>query len=97
MDFKWTEGDKILLDKTIFTKLTSSTGVLPGALLSTQFKANATGTATDTNDYILYNTTNKTLYYDADGSGGVYGKVAFATLAGTSETNLIASDFTVIA
>ena len=91
MDFSWSQGDKFNLDNDIFTKL-----VYTGTLLTTQFKANATGTAADSNDYILYSTTSKTLYYDADGSGAG-AKVAFATLAGTSQTNLLNTDFTVVA
>ncbi|MDD4949229.1 hypothetical protein, partial [Sulfuricurvum sp.] len=52
-----------------------------GALNTAFLKANATGTATDANDYILYNTTTGTLSYDADGNGATVA-VQFATLTG---------------
>ena len=90
-DFHYSDGDHFLLDKDIFTRLTYT-----GVLLAENFASNNVGNAVDSNDYILYSTTNKTLYYDADGNGtGV--KVAFAALSGTSETDLLNIDFTVVA
>ena len=90
-DFKYSEGDKFQLDNDIFTQLNYT-----GTLNSFNFRSSATGTAADSNDYILYNTTNKTLWYDADGNGGG-AATQFATLSGTSETNLWNIDFNVVA
>lgn len=57
------------------------------------FRASTTGTATDNNDYILYNTTTGALLYDADGSGsGV--ATQFATL--TTQPTITANDFAVV-
>lgn len=89
-DFIFTQGDKFNLDNDIFTKL-----AYVGTLRATQFRANLAGNAVDSNDYILYSTIGKTLYYDADGSGAG-AKIAFATLAGTSETSLNYSHFAVV-
>ena len=53
----------------------------PGTMLSGYFKANTTGTATDSNDRILYDTDDGLLYYDADGNGAG-ARVRFAELDG---------------
>jgi len=50
--------------------------------------------ATDANDYLIYNTFTKALYYDADGSGLNYAPIQFATL--TNVATVSASDFVVI-
>ena len=50
--------------------------------------------AADANDYILFDTTSGTLYYDADGSGAG-GRIAFARLNGLNGT-LDTSDFTTV-
>jgi len=41
---------------------------------------NATGSITSPGQRFAYNTTDSTLYYDLDGSGGAYDKHAVATL-----------------
>ena len=83
------KDDTINLENAIFTKLTAT-----GLLNSANYKANSTGSATDTNDFILYNTTNGNLSYDADGNGaGV--AVTFAILA-NKPTDLSYLDFVVI-
>jgi Ca2+-binding RTX toxin-like protein len=56
--------DKVQLENAIYTKLATT-----GTLSSAYFAANASGTAMDANDYVLYNTTTGKLSYDADGSG----------------------------
>jgi Ca2+-binding RTX toxin-like protein len=56
--------DKISLDNGIFNQLVDE-----GVLSSVNFSANATGTASDANDYVLYNTSTGALLYDADGNG----------------------------
>jgi Ca2+-binding RTX toxin-like protein len=56
--------DRIELENSVFAKLTT-TGVLSASF----FRANTTATASDSNDYLLYDTNDYLLYYDADGSG----------------------------
>ncbi|MDC7710547.1 calcium-binding protein [Vogesella indigofera] len=58
--------DTIQLENSIFTKFgTTMTGTINAAF----FRANTTGLATDSNDYIVYETDTGKLFYDADGSG----------------------------
>ncbi len=64
--------------------------VLAGGITNANVKANATGTATDANDYLVFNTTTKMLSYDADGNGAG-AAVNIATLTGVATLN--ASDF----
>lgn len=75
VDFTSTE-DMIRLDDDVFRNLATDVG---DNLLAGEFTANATGTATDANDRILYNQTNGALFYDADGSGPI-ARIKFATL-----------------
>lgn len=83
--------DKIHLDQTIFTALTST-----GTLAAGNFAANAGGNATDGNDYILYDTASGNLYYDADGTGAGE-KTLFATLTLTGVNGTVdAGDFAAI-
>ena len=63
--------DKIQLDPTIFSGLST--------IGSGNFVSAAGATALDTTDFLIFNTTNNFLYYDADGSG-VGTMVHFATL-----------------
>ena len=80
-------ADTIQLDNSVFT-------VLPvGPLAASAFKDVAVA-AKDASDRILYNSDTGNLYYDQDGSGGVYGAVKFATLTG--HPTLTAADFVVI-
>ena len=88
-DFNVTD-DTIQLENAIFTKLTTL-----GALATANFCANATGIATDSNDFICYNTTTGALSYDADGSG-VGASVAFAVLGTTVHPMLTAADFVIV-
>ena len=57
--------DAIVLENAIFKKFTGQNSVN-----AANFVANATGVAKDANDYLIYNTTNGKLFYDADGNGG---------------------------
>lgn len=57
---------------------------------SSMLRVNASGTAQDSNDYLVYNTTSKTLSYDADGNGAG-AAVNIAVLTGVS--TLSTSDF----
>ena len=81
-------ADKIALDRAVFTKLTTA-----GSLDAGNFVASATGKALDANDYVLFNTSNSTLWYDSDGNGSA-AAVQIATLTGIN--TLAASDFTLI-
>lgn len=50
--------------------------------------------AADPDDFIIYNTSDGKLYYDADGSGAVFAAIQFATL--TKKPLLDAGDFIVV-
>lgn len=60
---------------------------------ASMLRVNSTGTAQDANDYLVYNTTTKTLSYDADGNGSG-AKVDIAILTGVN--TLSASDFVIV-
>ena len=77
--------DKIVLDHDVFAKFSL------GEDVSDHFSA--TGRAVDGDDYLIYNSSTKTLFYDADGSGGS-AAVAFAVLTGVSSVS--ASDFLIM-
>jgi serralysin len=63
----WASGsDKVALDNSPMSALGATGNFASG---DARFKANSTGTATDTNDRVVYNTSTGSLYYDADGSG----------------------------
>lgn len=64
--------DHIQLDDAIFKAIGSS-------LSASEFVANASGTAQNSLQHIIYDTTDGHLYYDADGSGS-QASVHFATL-----------------
>jgi Ca2+-binding RTX toxin-like protein len=81
--------DKLQLSKTIFSKFTVAGGVSDENLLIT----NNSSQALDANDYLIFDATDGSLYYDKDGNGaGV--AVKFATLADLNGT-LTADDFIV--
>lgn len=65
--------DKIVLENAIFTSLAKK-----GGLPTANFAINNPG---DANDFIVYNTTNGILSYDADGNGAGAG-IPFVTLTG---------------
>ena len=89
-DFSVSQGDKIDLSAAIFTKLSVSIGVA-----ATQFKSGAgQTTASDADDYLIYNTTDGSLYYDSDGSGSA-AAVLFAVLS-NKPTDLSNTQFVVI-
>jgi VCBS repeat-containing protein len=79
-DFEANGVDLIHLDNAVFTQLTAT-----GTLSSANFASNAGGTATDGNDYIMFDTTTGNLYYDPDGNGGT-ARLLIATLAVTAGT-----------
>jgi len=60
---------------------------------ASMLRVNSTGTAQDSNDYLVYNTTTKTLSYDADGNGsGAAQNIAVLT----GVTTLSTSDFVIV-
>ncbi|WP_421590992.1 beta strand repeat-containing protein [Shinella sp. M27] len=68
-------NDTIRLENSIFNAIV---GV--GVLSAAQFTANASGTATDSNDRIIYETDTGKLFYDSNGKAAG-GSVQFATLS----------------
>ena len=63
----WASGvDKVALDNSPMSALGATGDFSAG---DARFKANATGTATDANDRVVYDTSTGRLYYDADGNG----------------------------
>lgn len=80
-------NDIIQLENSVFAKLTTT-----GALATANFVANATGTAIDANDYIIYETDSGKLLYDADGNGS--GTAVQFALLGASLA-IVASEFVV--
>ncbi|PSJ51068.1 hypothetical protein C7I84_27695 [Mesorhizobium ephedrae] len=80
--------DTIRLDDAVFAAIGA-----PGALLSGHFRANATGTAQDADDRIVYETDTGKLFYDADGNGAG-AAIHFATLTGLPA--ITAADFQVV-
>ena len=77
--------DKLQLDTNIFKSLANG-------LSSANILVTANGTAAlDLNDYLIFNSTSKKLYYDADGSGSSSTAIAFVQLDGIS--TLTTNDF----
>ncbi len=76
------------MENAIFTALTAV-----GTLSAAALKANATGTATDADDRIVYNTATGVLTYDFNGNiaGGI---TQFAVLS--TKPVISAADFVVI-
>lgn len=75
-DFSSIQGDKIALSTQLFRELN-------GHVDDSNFSANQTGLAVDADDRLIFDESTRTLYYDADGSGGD-AAVAFVTLTGVS-------------
>ena len=82
-------SDKIVLDAAVMTALGASGNFAAG---DARFAANSSGTAQDASDRIIFNTTTKQLFYDADGSGAG-AAVLIATLQ--SGATLAATDIAV--
>lgn len=84
-------SDELHLDDAAF----SAIGAMGSfAASDARFKANSSGTATDTNDRVVFNTSTGQLYYDADGSGSGAAAQLIATVqAGAS---VAAADIVVV-
>jgi Ca2+-binding RTX toxin-like protein len=81
-------ADTIRLSHTIFSSIAGT-----GTLSAAQFAANASGTAQDASDRIIYETDTGKLFYDSNGSAAG-GAVQFATIApGLALTN---ADFKIV-
>ncbi|RJG40803.1 calcium-binding protein [Mesorhizobium sp. DCY119] len=80
--------DTIRLENGIFTALVGT-----GTPTAAQFVKNASGTATDANDRIIYETDTGKLFYDSNGSAAG-GQVQFAKLA--AGLALTSSDFFIV-
>ena len=81
--------DQLVLDGSVMNALGATGNFAAG---DARFKANSTGTATDASDRVLYNTTTRQLFYDADGNSSG-SKVLIATLQ--SGATLAATDIVV--
>lgn len=81
--------DTIALEGSLFNSLS-----LPGGFLAGNFTSGAGKTAgADADDFIVYNTTNGNLYYDADGLGGI-ASIQIATISNLAA--LSAGDFVIL-
>lgn len=84
-------GDKLVLDKTTFSKLTSAngTGFSKGSEFAT---VTSDGAAATSGAFVVYNSTNGKLFYNQNGSSSGFGSGAqFAGLSGNPV--LVATDF----
>ncbi|WP_442940870.1 hypothetical protein [Nostoc sp.] len=87
-DFKSSEGDKILLDKTSFSTITS----VPGNGFSNASDFQVTHLAGTSTAKIVYDPVSGQLFYNQNGSAAGFGNGGlFATLTGAP--TLTASDF----
>ena len=82
--------DEVALDNSPMSALGATGDFSAG---DARFKANATGTATDANDRVVYDTSTGRLYYDADGNGAGAAQL-IATFQGAPA--VAATDITVI-
>jgi len=82
--------DTIQLENAVFSKLANV-----GTLAAAYFHASATGTAADSNDFVLYSTASGIVSYDADGNGAG-AAVQIATIGVSSHPALTNADFVVI-
>ena len=81
-------ADTIRLSSTIFNTIVGT-----GTLTAAQFVANASGTAQDANDRIIYETDTGKLFFDSNGSAAG-GAKQFAQLS--SGLALAANDFSIV-
>ena len=87
----WTSGsDDFALDNSVLTGLGADGAFVAG---DARFWASSTGAANDANDRVIYNTTTRGLYYDADGTGSGAAQLIATVQAGTA---ISATDIVVI-
>jgi Ca2+-binding RTX toxin-like protein len=84
-------SEKLHLDDAAFTAIGAMGNF---AAADARFKANSSGTATDTNDRVVFNTSTGQLYYDADGSGSAAAPQLIATVQ--AGATVVATDIVVI-
>ena len=87
----FTRGDKIALDRAVFSKLGANVTTANFVNLS---DAQLRSGQYQSDDYLIFNKTTKTLFYDADGSGLGQSAVAVAELANVN--TLSYSDFMMV-
>jgi len=80
--------DTIHLDRLVMTALGAN-----GTLASAAFRSNTTGAAQDSDDRIIYNSSNGTVYYDSDGNGSAAAQALVKLSTGLAVTN---ADFVII-
>jgi Ca2+-binding RTX toxin-like protein len=87
----WTSAtDEIALDNSALTALGADGDFVAG---DARFWASSTGVAHDANDRVIYNTSTRGLYYDADGSGSGAAQLIATVQAGAT---VAATDIVVI-
>lgn len=79
--------DKLVLDDVYFTSLSNG-------FSSENLVINTTGRAADDNDYLIFNSRSKVIFYDADGIGTASAPIAFAVLSGVTDLSL--GDFWIV-
>ncbi|MBD2040177.1 calcium-binding protein [Microcoleus sp. FACHB-672] len=93
IDFNALEGDKIVFSDSGFgDRVTTTTGVIPGSLLSSQFVIGVG--ATNSNHRVIYNSSTGALFFDSDGSAAG-AQVQIASLP--TSLALTSNDFQLIA
>jgi len=104
-DFSKGEGDILQFSKAVFNKVTAGVGT---ALVDTALRTGTTWgdfvsganltTAAKTTEHFIYNTTDGSLYYDADGSANGFTALKVAIIGSTtSHPGLVAADIQMIA
>jgi Ca2+-binding RTX toxin-like protein len=82
--------DKLVLDDDIFTRFTGKKVVGSGSFI-------IGNKPLDSNDYLIYDLTTDTLYYDADGAGAQFGLLAIAKIELLGQSAPTFTDFVVVA
>jgi Ca2+-binding RTX toxin-like protein len=82
--------DKLVLDDDIFTRFTGKKVVGSGSFI-------IGNKPLDSNDYLIYDLTTDTLYYDADGAGAQFGHIAIAKIELSGQSSPTFTDFVVVA
>jgi serralysin len=87
----WSSGsDEFALDNTAMGALGADGAFVAG---DARFWASSTGAAHDANDRVVFNTSNGSLYYDADGNGSGAAQLIATVQAGAT---VVATDISVI-